>query len=150
MLDLTIRENLTLGSLSALTRSGILNRRLEVAVASRWIDELHIVAPSSEVPVGALSGGSQQKVLLARWLASGSRVLVLDEPTRGVDIATKAEIYQILHKHTKNGGAIVMVSSDLEEVANVASRVLVMRSGRIVAELRGASEDQIASVAIGL
>jgi ABC-type sugar transport system ATPase subunit len=85
--------------------------------------------------VRTLSGGTQQKVLLARWLAAESRVLVLDEPTRGVDIATKAEIYRLLRRLAGDGVAIVVISSDVEELEVIADRVLVLRGGRVVAEL---------------
>jgi ABC-type sugar transport system ATPase subunit len=148
VLELTVRENLTLAALHTATRRGVLHRASESAIAERWVEELEIAASSVEIPVGQLSGGSQQKVLLARWLASGSRVLVLEEPTRGVDIGAKAEIYEILHRHVEEGGAALIVSSDLEEMANVPHRLLVMRSGRVVAELESAGEEEIANLAM--
>lgn len=113
-----------------------------------WMSHLRIAAPSSDVGVMRLSGGNQQKVLLARWLAHGSRVLVLEEPTRGVDIATKAEIYRIIRQLADGGVAVLVISSDLEEVALVADRVLVLRDGWLAAELRGATESEIARVAL--
>jgi ABC-type sugar transport system ATPase subunit len=148
VLEKSIRENLSLGTLGKLSRRGVLNRRKEARLAANWVEALRIAAPSVEAPVGVLSGGSQQKVLLARWLASGSRVLILEEPTRGVDIATKAEIYRILHDHVLQGGAVLLISSDLEEVARIPARVLVMRSGEIVGELSRASEEEIAAAAL--
>jgi L-arabinose transport system ATP-binding protein len=149
ILERSIRENLTLGMLRALTRLGIMRRRAERLVAARWRDSLQIASPSIEVPVGALSGGSQQKVMIARWLASQSHLLILEEPTRGVDIATKAEIYRVLENHTESGGAALIISSDLEEVARIADRVIVVREGEIVGELGGASETEIARLALG-
>ena len=109
---------------------------------------LTIAAPSAEVRVMRLSGGNQQKVLLARWLAHESKVLILEEPTRGVDIATKAEIYRVLRQLADDGVAVLVISSDLEEVALVGDRVLVMRNGALVAELQGADETEIARAAL--
>jgi L-arabinose transport system ATP-binding protein len=149
ILERSIRENLTLGMLRALTRFGIMRRKAEQLVATRWRDSLQIASPSIEVPVGSLSGGSQQKVMIARWLASQSHLLILEEPTRGVDIATKAEIYRVLENHAESGGAALIISSDLEEVARIADRVIVVREGEIVGELRGASETEIARLALG-
>ena len=149
ILERSIRENLTLGMLRALTRLGVLRRSAERAVATRWRDALQIASPSIEAPVGSLSGGSQQKVMIARWLASESRLLILEEPTRGVDIATKAEIYRVLENHADSGGAALIISSDLEEVARIADRVIVVRAGEIVGELRDATEADIAALALG-
>ena len=149
ILERSIRENLTLGMLRALTHMGVLRRGAERAVARRWRDALQIASPSIEAPVGSLSGGSQQKVMIARWLASESRLLILEEPTRGVDIATKAEIYRVLENHADSGGAALIISSDLEEVARIADRVIVVRGGEIVGELRNGTEAEIAALALG-
>jgi len=146
--DFSIRENLTLAVLRRLTRGGLLDRRAERRLADRWMAALTIAAPSTELRVMRLSGGNQQKVLLARWLAHESRVLVLEEPTRGVDIATKAEIYRVLRQLADDGVAVLVISSDLEEVALVGDRILVMRNGALVAELRGADETEIARTAL--
>ncbi len=146
--EFSIRENLTLAVLRRLTRHGVLDRSAERAMVGTWMSHLRIAAPSSDVGVMRLSGGNQQKVLLARWLAHGSRVLVLEEPTRGVDIATKAEIYRIIRQLADGGVAVLVISSDLEEVALVADRVLVLRDGWLAAELRGATESEIARVAL--
>ncbi len=146
--EFTIRENLTLAVLRRLTRGGVLDRGAERRLADRWMAALTVAAPSAEVRVMRLSGGNQQKVLLARWLAHESRVLVLEEPTRGVDIATKAEIYRVLRQLADDGVAVLVISSDLEEVALVGDRILVMRNGALVAELRGADETEIARTAL--
>ncbi len=146
--EFSIRENLSLAVLRRLTRMGFLDRSAERALVSRWMATLSIAAPSPEVRVMRLSGGNQQKVLLARWLAHGSRVLILEEPTRGVDIATKAEIYRVLRGLADDGVAVLVISSDLEEVALVGDRVLVMRNGAMVAQLRGATETDIARAAL--
>jgi len=146
--EFSIRENLTLAVLRRLTRVGILDRGAERSLVERWMGALTIAAPNAEVRVMRLSGGNQQKVLLARWLAHESKVLVLEEPTRGVDIATKAEIYRVLRQLADDGVAVLVISSDLEEVALVGDRVLVMRNGALVAELQGADETEIARAAL--
>lgn len=146
--EFSIRENLSLAVLRRLSRFGLLDRRAERRLVGHWMDALRIVAPSSEVRVTRLSGGNQQKVLLARWLAHQSSVLILEEPTRGVDIATKAEIYRVLRQLADDGAGVLVISSDLEEVALVGDRVLVLRGGTLVAELRGADEAAIARAAL--
>jgi ABC-type sugar transport system ATPase subunit len=87
--------------------------------------------------------------MIARWLASESQLLILEEPTRGVDIATKAEIYRVLHDHADSGGSALIISSDVEEIARIADRVIVLRAGEVVGELRNASEEEIAALALG-
>lgn len=149
VLERAIRENLTLGMLGDISRMGVIDRGKDRSTAERWREDLAIATPDVETEVGALSGGSQQKVLLARWLAAGRRVLLLEEPTRGVDIATKSEIYRVLRDHARAGGASLIISSDLEEVARISHRTYVMREGRIVAELEGGtSERDIAATAL--
>ncbi len=148
VLERSVAENLTLGMLGQLSNLGVVDRRRDAEIVATWIASLDIATDSPETPVQALSGGSQQKVLLSRWLAAGKQVLVLEEPTRGVDVATKAEIYRTLHQHAARGGCVLIVSSDIEEVARVSHRVLVMRDGGIVAELHGAEEADIAARAM--
>jgi ABC-type sugar transport system ATPase subunit len=148
VLGMSVRENLTLAMLGQLSRAAVVRARDERRTAVEWIQNLSIATPSREQPVGLLSGGSQQKVLLARWLAAGSRVLVLEEPTRGVDVATKAEIYRLLRRLADDGGAILVVSSDVEEVAAVADRTIVLRDGIVTGEFVGADEATIAEAAL--
>jgi ABC-type sugar transport system ATPase subunit len=147
LFESSIRDNLTLSTLHRFSRAGVLALRRERQAVLGWIQKLHIAAPSPEVIVGSLSGGSQQKVLIARALESTRRVLVLEEPTRGVDIATKAEIYRLLAELAATGLAILVISSDLEEVALVASRVLVVRRGEIVADNVPPIQSTIAEIA---
>jgi ribose transport system ATP-binding protein len=147
-LEGTVAQNLILGMLRALSRRGIVDGRAVRSTVARWIDDLRIKTPTPDTQVGALSGGSQQKVLVARWLAAGSTVLVLEEPTRGVDIATKREIYEALRAKTAEGTAVLVVSSDLEEIVEIADRVLVMRGGVLVAELAEADRVLIAAAAL--
>jgi ribose transport system ATP-binding protein len=139
----SVRVNTTLVHLRALARRGIVDRGAERAVTRRWMDTLSVRAPSLETPVGRLSGGNQQKVVLARWLVSGEsqdsplKVLVVDEPTRGVDVGARAEIYAVLRSLADEGLGVLIITSDLAEALAVCDRLLVMRAGRIVGELVG-------------
>lgn len=148
VLGMSVRENLTLAMLSKLAPATVMRSRRERVVAQAWIRRLAIATPTSETPVGFLSGGSQQKVLLGRWLAAEKRVLVLEEPTRGVDVATKAEIYRLLRLLADGGGAILIISGDVQEVVAVGDRVLVLRGGTVAAEFTGADETTVAEVAL--
>jgi ribose transport system ATP-binding protein/rhamnose transport system ATP-binding protein len=123
----------------------------EVAKARDYVRKLRIKMPSPTVPVGTLSGGNQQKVVLAKWLDAGVDLLILDEPTRGIDIGAKQEIYQLIHDLCAQGLAIIVISSELPEVLALSNRVLVMHQGRIAAELDGstATEEEIMSHAVG-
>ncbi|HMG72512.1 MAG TPA: sugar ABC transporter ATP-binding protein [Pyrinomonadaceae bacterium] len=134
-LNQPLAGNLTLANLRALTRGWLLDRRRENAAAREYIEKLHIRPPDPDKTVALMSGGNQQKVLLGRWLFAGSKVFLLDEPTRGVDVAARSEIYRAINQLAEAGAAIVMVSSDLPELLGMADRILVMRRGRLVAEL---------------
>ncbi len=134
-LNLSVAANLTLANVGAIVKGWFLQRRRENALANNYIEKLHIRPPSPARAVGRLSGGNQQKVLLARWLFADSQVFLLDEPTRGVDVAARAEIYRVINQLAEAGAAVVMVSSDLPELLGMADRILVMRRGRLVAEL---------------
>lgn len=147
-LEGSVGNNLTLGMLRQLSRNGIVNRKALAEVVRTWIAALSIKTPSGDTPVGALSGGSQQKVLIARWLAAGSAVLVLEEPTRGVDIQTKRELYEALRARADEGAAVLVISSDLEEIVEIADRVLVIRGGSIVASLTKPDRNSIAAAAL--
>src|SRR5215204_2683065 len=134
-LNQTVARNLTLANVRALVRNWVLSRGRERRAAREYIERLHVRPPDPDKTAGRLSGGNQQKVLLGRWLFAGSRVFLLDEPTRGVDVAARAEIYRAVNKLAEEGAAVVMVSSDLPELLGMADRILVMRRGRLVAEL---------------
>ncbi|HEX6183282.1 MAG TPA: sugar ABC transporter ATP-binding protein [Pyrinomonadaceae bacterium] len=134
-LNQTLAKNLTLANVRALVKGWRLLRGRERAAAREYIERLHIRPPDPEKIVGRLSGGNQQKVLLGRWLFADSQVFLLDEPTRGVDVAARSEIYRAVNKLAEGGAAVVMVSSDLPELLGMADRILVMRRGRLVAEL---------------
>jgi len=150
-LPLPIKVNTTLASLRSVSTMGVLNMSAEKRIVQSQIERLHVVTPSMDQIVGNLSGGNQQKVVLAKWLAAGCKVLILDEPTRGVDVGAKAEIYHLMRELAEAGAAIVMVSSELPEVLGMSDRILVMREGRLVAELSPdeATENMILSYAMG-
>jgi rhamnose transport system ATP-binding protein len=132
-----VRENLTLPSLGDLATAGFVSRRTESQRTRKLADEFDIRARSLDAPVVTLSGGNQQKALFAKWLARTPRVLLADEPTRGVDIGAKRQIHELIGGLARQGMAVVLISSELEEVLGLAHRVLVMRRGRIVAEYTG-------------
>ncbi|HKX30099.1 MAG TPA: sugar ABC transporter ATP-binding protein [Blastocatellia bacterium] len=133
-LNLPLATNITLANVRALVRGVRLQRRLEFKAAGDFIEKLRIRPPAPAKPAGRLSGGNQQKSLLARWLFANSRIFLLDEPTRGIDVAARSEIYREINELAESGAAIVMVSSDLPELLGMADRILVMRRGRLVAE----------------
>jgi rhamnose transport system ATP-binding protein len=132
-----VRENVTLATLDTVASAGFINKGRERRRADELFNELDIRAPSSDVPVGTLSGGNQQKTLFAKWLAETPRVLIADEPTRGVDVGAKRQIHELIGRLAANGLAVLLISSELEEVLGLAHRVLVMRRGAIVAEYDG-------------
>jgi rhamnose transport system ATP-binding protein len=144
-----VRENLTLPSLGRFATAGFVSRRSELELTRRLASEFDIRAGSLDAPVGTLSGGNQQKTLFAKWLARTPRVLLADEPTRGVDVGAKGQIHQLIARLAGNGMAVVLISSELEEVLGLAHRVLVMRRGRVVAEYAGseATMDRVLSAA---
>jgi erythritol transport system ATP-binding protein len=132
--ELSIRENISLASLWDFARGGWLRRRAESARAKEVAAQMHIAARDLELKVTTLSGGNQQKVLLARCLMRRPRVLLLDEPTRGVDVAAKAEIYRMLRELSAKGLSVLFATSEIEEARTLADRVLVMVQGALVAE----------------
>ena len=137
--DLSVRENLTLAALPALTRFGVVDRGKQDEIVKRFMARLGIKASSPEQKIRDLSGGNQQKVLLARWLCTKPALLILDEPTRGIDIGAKAEIQALINELAADGLGVLMISSELEELVEGSTRVVVLRDGRNVAEFRGAA-----------
>jgi ABC-type sugar transport system ATPase subunit len=135
VLGLSCRENTTLAALPGLTRFGWVHRRRERALAQQYATQLRVKTPTIETIIGGLSGGNQQKVALAKWLARDCDVLLVDEPTRGVDVGAKAEIYPLLDELACQGKAILVVSSELPELIGLCRRILVMRAGRLVGEV---------------
>jgi ABC-type sugar transport system ATPase subunit len=135
VLGLNCRENTCLAALPALTTFGWVRRAAEQTLAERYTKRLRVKAPSLETITAGLSGGNQQKIALAKWLARSCDVLLIDEPTRGVDVGAKAEIYQLLDELACEGKALLVVSSELPELIGLCRRILVMREGRIAGEV---------------
>ena len=150
---MTITENLTIASLRDYLAFGFLRRSRENADARRQVDQLRIRSTGIAQPVETLSGGNQQKVLISRWLLRNPEILVISEPTRGIDVGAKAEIYRIMRELAAAGKAILMISSELTEVIGMSDRIIVMRSGAIEGIIdqhdAKASEEQIMSLAVG-
>jgi rhamnose transport system ATP-binding protein len=148
----SIAANITLPTLSRYTGAfGWIDRLREMSDAADFRKRLDIKAASLAAPVGTLSGGNQQKVMLAKWLNMGPRLLIVDEPTRGIDIGAKAEVHALLRQLAGQGVAIIVISSDLPEVLSLADRVLVMREGRLAGEFPGetATDEAVMRVAVG-
>ncbi|MGQ9580260.1 MAG: sugar ABC transporter ATP-binding protein [Armatimonadota bacterium] len=151
ILGMAVRENVTIANLGPLSRLGFVSRRREREVTNRFVEELMIKTPSIEQAVQYLSGGTQQKVVLAKWLFTKSKVLIFDEPTRGIDVGAKTEIYQLMNKLAEQGVAIIMISSELPEILGMSDRILVMHEGRIAGELSRdeATQEKIMFLATG-
>ncbi len=142
VLGMAVRENNTLANLQALTSMGFVRRAEEKKVAEEYRTSLSIKTPTIEQTVQNLSGGNQQKVVLAKWLFTGAKVLIFDEPTRGIDVGAKSEIYKLMNELAAQGVAIIMISSELPEVIGMSDRILVMHEGRITGELNRAEATQ--------
>jgi ABC-type sugar transport system ATPase subunit len=152
VLNCNIRDNVSLASYHLLTRLGVINRRKQVTEVMRLVTELAVRPPILERLASQLSGGNQQKLVLAKWLLTHARILILDEPTRGVDVATKVEIYHIIDNLTKRGMSVLLISSELPEILGMSDRSLVMREGRLVGEFSRAesTEERLLASAAGV
>lgn len=150
VLDLPIAANVSLASLARVSAHGLIDSRAEDSLAASWVARLRVKTPSVALPAGALSGGNQQKVALARWLATGPKVLILDEPTQGVDVGSKSEIHAIMMDLAAQGMAILMISSELPEVLGMSDRIVVMRGGAVAGELTRAEATQEKILALAL
>ncbi len=142
----SVRENMTLAALPALTSAGIVSRAKQDAIVDKYMKRLGIKASSADQKIRELSGGNQQKVLLARWLCKNPKFLLLDEPTRGIDIGAKGEIQKLVNELANEGLGVLMISSELEELVEGSSRVVVMRDGELVAELHKSEISQDAII----
>ncbi len=143
---LSIRDNIALPNLDMLcSKLGIVNRKLENQMTQKAVESLKIKLPNAEVDAGSLSGGNQQKVVVGKWLARNSRVVIFDEPTRGIDVAAKVEIYNLMNELKQQGIGVLFVSSEMPEVMGISDRILVMCDGRITGELMAedATQDTI-------
>jgi ribose transport system ATP-binding protein len=135
--ELSVRENIMLAVPKQVSTAGLISRAKAKDLAQRYIDRLHIKVSGPEQKVGQLSGGNQQKVLIARWLATQPKVFLMDEPTRGIDVGAKAEVQELIDELAQSGYAVVLISSETEELVAGADRAVVLRDGRVDAELEG-------------
>jgi ribose transport system ATP-binding protein len=152
VLSQTVASNLSLPQLPRLGRAGIVSRTRERKLAERWTRELRIKTPTIDTRVLTLSGGNQQKVVLGKWLAAGADVLIVDEPTRGIDVGAKMEIYVLLDRLAAGGAGILMISSDLPEIMGMSDRIVVMHHGAVQAvfEAEDATQESVLHAALGL
>ena len=150
MLPMSVRENLTFASLDKVARYGIIDREAEDRLIAEMVELLAIKAASLEAPVGALSGGNQQKVVIAKWLMRRPRIVLLNDPTRGIDVGTKQEMYRLLRRLAEAGAAILFYSTDYDELIGCCDRVLVLYDGRVGRELKGEALTEHALIASAL
>ena len=150
ILDMTVRENITLANLKNLSKFSVIKKCQEHEAADRFIDELRIKTPSREQTTRNLSGGNQQKVVLSKWLLANSKVIIFDEPTKGIDVGAKVEIYQLMNQLAESGVGVIMISSELPEILGMSDRIIVMCEGRIKAEFsaENATQTQIMNHAV--
>ncbi|WP_313804821.1 sugar ABC transporter ATP-binding protein [Cytobacillus sp.] len=142
VLDLSVRENFSLTNLKKISKKNIISAKQEASFVDEMIKKLHVKTSSSEQLVKSLSGGNQQKIVIGKWLGINPKILILDEPTRGVDVGAKKEIYQIMNELTKLGVSIIMVSSELPEILGMSDRILVIHEGKVSAILNKSEADQ--------
>ena len=142
VLGMSVEENITLAGLKKTMVHGMLNKKKEGEFGKQYIDAMKIKTPNLQQKVKFLSGGNQQKVVIGKWLMTDGKVLIFDEPTRGIDVAAKAEIYRIMCELAKQGMAIIMISSELPEVLGMSDRVVVMSNGRVIGEMSRAEATQ--------
>ncbi len=142
--NLSVRENIVLAALTRISHAGLVDRGKQDEIVDYFVKRLRIKVSSPEQKVSELSGGNQQKVMLARWLCLNPKLLLLDEPTRGIDVGAKAEVQSVIDELAKEGLGVVLISSDLEEVIEGSDRVVVLKEGRVVGELTGADVSESA------
>lgn len=143
LLRMSIRENIVVSILKRISnRFSFVDRSQEKKIADEQMNALRIKAPSADVLVNNLSGGNQQKVVLAKWLANNSQVLILDEPTRGIDVGAKQEIYKLIDELAAQGKGIIVISSDMEEIMGITDRMLILYEGTLKGELQRAEYQQ--------
>jgi len=149
---MSIPPNVTLSSLREFSRFSFLKRKLEEEMAEQFVKDLRIRTPSLKQKVARLSGGNQQKVVLSKWMCRKSRVIIFDEPTRGIDVAAKAEVFQLMSRLAQQGIGVLMISSELPELLGMCDRILVIRGGRFVAEFQAsdATQEQLLKTASGI
>ena len=139
---MSVKRNTTLVNMKRVLRGGVISSSLEEKLSKEYADKLHVVTPSMETEVQYLSGGNQQKVVIAKWLFQNSEILFLDEPTRGIDVGAKAEIYRLINQMAKEGKTIIMISSEMPELLGMCDRIMVMHEGHKMGELNAAEATQ--------
>ena len=151
LLNFDVGTNITMASFDHFTSGGIFDKKKEQQIIDHQIEALSVKTPSSDVYIGKLSGGNQQKCLIARWMETHPKVLIMDEPTRGIDVGAKYEIYLLMKKIAESGSTVIMISSELPEVLNMSNRVLVLSNGRIAGEFdpEHTTSEQIMAAALG-
>ncbi len=150
ILPMNVAENISLAMLNSLTKWCLISRSRESAMVDQQMNDLAVKAPSGQVPAATLSGGNQQKLVLGKWLARKPRVLILDEPTRGVDVGAKAQVHQLIRQLATDGLATLLISSELSQLLVLCDRLLVVRNGRIVGELPGETATQAEVLSLSL
>lgn len=152
VLSLPVRDNMTMSVLKRLTRGLLTNQQKESALARDYIGSLDIKTPSEHQPVVNLSGGNQQKVILSKWMATQPKILIFDEPTRGIDVGAKVEIYKLMNEFCARGTAIIMVSSEMPEILGMSDRIMVIRAGTIagILDRADATQEKIMALATGI
>lgn len=149
---MAIRENMTLPSLPWINQASWINSSLEKQISQEYIDQLAIKTPSMEQKIGKLSGGNQQKVCLGKWLCRDPKLIILDEPTRGIDVGAKAEIHKLIEELCRRGIAVIMISSEMPEVLGASDRIIVLYEGAKMAEftnIADLTQDEIMMAASG-
>jgi len=151
IVDMNIRENISLPKLNRFATSGLIQFGKEKAAAKQACQSINVKAPSIEMKAANLSGGNQQKVVLAKWLTLSPKVLIFDEPTRGIDVGAKAEIYALIRELSNQGVSLIVISSEMEEVLGISDRIAIMHEGRItgVLEREQFSEEAVMAFATG-
>ena len=149
MLEMPVSQNISLPSIKSTARRGFVDNKWENDICKEYINKLKISTPSKNTISKSLSGGNQQKIVVAKWFAAFSKILLLDEPTRGIDVNAKSEMYSLMNNYTKDGGSIIMVSSELPELLNMADRIVVIRQGKVsgILDRKEATEEKIMTLA---
>jgi ribose transport system ATP-binding protein len=152
VMGMQVKENISLPALAQIETMGLLDNKKETALAKKYINQLGIKTPSENQITKNLSGGNQQKIVLAKWLEQKPTILLLDEPTRGIDVNAKNEMYKLMKELLGQGMGIIMVSSELTEILTISNRILVMADGKITAEIpiNKATEDNVLNAAIAI
>lgn len=145
---MSVKRNTTLVNMKRVLRAGVISSSLEEKLSKEYANKLHVVTPSMETEVQYLSGGNQQKVVIAKWLFQNSEILFLDEPTRGIDVGAKAEIYRLINRMAKEGKTIIMISSEMPELLGMCDRIMVMHEGHKMGELNAAEATQAKIMAL--